>query len=395
MTKTVKTQSEYYQIYKDEVQSEASEFTDFSDGSLHDIIAGALSTAMNENSELIISEFSKTFFGLAQGPEFTGGVDNLEKLAVDHFGDRFQRPDAEKATGEVTFTRPNTDAGNVTIGAGTVTKTEKDANGEDVRFETVSEVTLTGLSISADVIAIVEGASGNVDAGQIAVIESALTDPTISVSNASAMAGGADEQSDAEYRETIRALIESLAGATEAAIKGAALALSGVSFASTLTIIKAVKEWDIGGSVAVGDFFRIPYVELYVADENGNSSQPLIDEVTAAILPVRAAGVLIVVKGGTASDLSWNASITLNPAGPNYAALSADPQMILDSMQNYINEEIDINEGFDKILANQHILGIWGSAGTNDLTSFITNTPSGNVAGSTGVKLVADVMSIS
>lgn len=394
MAKTVKTQSEYYEIYKNEVLGENGDLTDFSDGSLHDIIGGAISIAMNENSELTISEFTKTFFDTAHGIAITGNVDDLQILAIDHFGERFKRPEAKKATGSVTFERPNTDAGDVNIAIDVVVKTIKDANGEEVSFKATEAVIMTGLTIDAEIKASVGGISGNVNIGKITVIETALTDSSITVSNAVKLAGGSNEQTDAEYRETIRSLIEALAGATEKAIKGAVLALGNISFASALTIIMPVKEWDIGGDAPIGDFFRIPFVEVYVADSDGNSSQSLINEAIEAVFPVRAAGVLINIKGGTSSLVDWDASITLNPAGPNFAVLSADPQMILDSMKNYINEDIDINNGFDKIDATEHIKAIWGSAGTNDLTSFTTNTPSGNIAGVTGTKLMAGTMSI-
>lgn len=84
MTTTVKTQGEFYDLYKNEVSGLAGELTDFSEGSMHDILAGAISTGLNELSELIISEFMKTFFGLAEG-------EDLEFLAIDHFGDDFDR----------------------------------------------------------------------------------------------------------------------------------------------------------------------------------------------------------------------------------------------------------------------------------------------------------------
>ena len=396
MTTKVLSQDEYFELYKNEVQNQNNELTDFSEGSLHDIIAGALSTGLNELSELTIAEFKKTFFDTANGPEETGDADDLNFLAVDHFGDRFKRPEAVAATGTVTFNRPNTDAGDVTIPAGTIVKTEKDANGDEISFETDVEVIMTGVTIDVAATATTEGLNTNVEPNTIIVIESALTDSSVTVDNAAKFAGGDDEQEDAEYRETIRALIESLAGATKAAVKGAILSVAGISFATLLEEILPVIEWDIGlGAPKVGaTFFRIPFPVAYIADENGASSPSLITAAEEALESVRACGVKVNIKGATATIVAWDASITLNPSGPSFAELSVSPQKIIDSMTDYINTEIDISSGFNVSQANDFILAVWGPTGTDDLTDFITNVPSGNIAGVVGTKLVAGAMTI-
>jgi len=73
MATKVTTLTEFYELYKNEVLAQASEISDFSEGSMHDILAGALSAGLNEISELIITEFSKTFFDLASGLRQAGG----------------------------------------------------------------------------------------------------------------------------------------------------------------------------------------------------------------------------------------------------------------------------------------------------------------------------------
>lgn len=389
MTTTVLTQQEFYDIYKNEVTGQAPEFTDFSVGAIHDIIAGALSIAVNEVTELIVSEFMKTFFALAEG-------EDLDKLAVDHFGDSFARPDASFATGVATFSRPNTDAGNVSILAGSIIKTKKNASGEEIRFKTDATVVLTGLTISVNITAMVPGVSGNVNATNINVIETALTDASVTVNNSADMAGGKEKLSDEEYREFIKARILSLAGATEAAIVGAALSVPGVAFAKPITLERVVIDYDIANDQILpgSTFFRIPYPVLYIADASGNSSPALIESVRQAILLVRAAGVRIEVRGAVSSDLDWTASLTLNGSGPNYAELSTDLTKIKDSMSAYINEQLAVGQGFNRASANAYILSIWGAAGTNDLTSFSTSIPSGNVSIAVNEKLIAGTMDI-
>ena len=398
MTTKVLSQQEFFDLYKDEVQSQNGELTDFSDGSLHDTIAGALSTGLNELSELTITEFKKTFFDTANGIEVTGNIDDLNNLAVDHFGDRFKRPPSVGSTGTVKFDRPNTDAGDATILLGSIVKTEKDANGDEIRFKTDAEIIMIGTTINAETTAVdpTQGSKTNVEPGTIIVVESALTDPSITVTNVAKFAGGDDEQEDAEYRETIRALIESLAGATKAAVSGALLAVPGISFVSLIETILSVIEFDIGANdiKAGAIFFRIPFPEAFIADENGASSPGLIALADTALELVRSCGVKIVVQGAVAVVVAWDASITLNAGGPNFSELSVDPQPIIDSMTDFINKEIEIGNGFDVSQANAFILAIWGSAGTDDLTAFTTNVPSGNIAGVTGTKLIAGAITI-
>lgn len=101
----------------------------------------------------------------------------------------------------------------------------------------------------------------------------------------------------------------------------------------------------------------------------------------AAIKNVRAAGVFIETRGATPFVLNWTASITLNPSGPSYATLQNDPAPIEITMESYL-DNLAITDGFNRALARQAILAIWGPAGTNDITDFVNVTPSGDVAGS-------------
>ena len=397
MTTTVKSQQEFYDQYKNEVLGLANELTDFSEGSLHDIIAGALSICQNELTELIINEFVKTFFNLASGPTAEDPRDYIEELAVDHFGDAFSRPDASFATGIADFSRANTNNGDVTIGIGTIVKTEKDANGEEIRFETTESGTMTGLTLSLAIKAVNPGIIGNITSNdKIIVIETTLTDPTVVVTNSSSTAGGEDAPDDDQYREIIKNKIVALAGATEAAVQGAALAVAGVDFAKLTTLERVVIDYDIANDQILpgSTFFRIPYPILYIADANGNSSQSLIDAVEAALVFVKACGVRIDVRGAVPVNFDWTASVTLNAGGPNYSVLQSDLSMILDSMTEYINTVLDIGEGFVKANANSYIMGIWGPSGTNDISAFSSSVPSGNVSIAANEKLIANNIGI-
>lgn len=388
----VKSVEELQQNYITELQSQAPELTDLNDGSNIDIISGTTALGVSEVSQLIIEEFRKLFFTTANGPEVTGGADDLQYLAVDRYGDAFARPGATKSTGTVTFARPNTIAGNVAIGVGAIVKTAPNSNGETQRFEVTAAVTMTGTTISASVRAIVGGTAGNVTAGTVKVIETTLTDPTVTVNNIGSFAGGAETEDDSTYRETIRDLIETLRGATLAAIEAEARSVAGVEKATGSEFIQQVREWDVPGGISIGATFQIPRVKLYIADANGTASGALVQDVKDAIAVTRAAGVFVDVIAAVAFILNWTATLTLNPSGPNYATLLADTTMIKNYMIKYL-QELPIGTSFDRNIARLYIMTAWGPTGTNDLTDFVTSVPSGNIALAGNEKIVPGVIS--
>jgi len=389
----MRTQQELLDLFINELQSQNPALTDENIGSLIDVLGGALSTAVYEIQQLTIDEFRKTFFDTANGPDITGSVDDLQNLAVDHFGDQFARPAAVAASGVVTFTRPNAGFGNVTIPAGTIVKTPSNAAGTSQRFATEAEVIMTGTSISASVNASVAGTGGNVNANTITQVESTLGDASIVVNNALAMAGGEEQQNDVVYRETIRTLLQSLKGGTLAAIQAKAKSVAGVEFSKAIESLIYVKEWDVGGGVPIGDYFALPRAKVYIADANGNSSVPLVLSVQQAVDTVRAAGVKVEAIGAIATSLNWNATISLNLSGPNYATLQTDAQMIVDEMTKYLRD-LAVGQSFIRTSAKNAIMAIWGPSGTNDLTNFSNNTPTGDVNPAANQKIVPGTITV-
>lgn len=377
---TPRSQQELYTVYKTEAQSRTEELTDFSAGSINDAIAGGVSVAASEVVDLIITEFKKTFFRSADGPDITGGDDDLENLAVDHFGEDFARPGAQKAKGIVTFSRANTSAGDVLISLGTIVKTEPDANGTVRRFTVTATVTLTGTSINASVEAVdgEEGTAGNVDAAAVTEIETTLTDSSVVVTNAEAFSGGEAEQDDATYRETIINLIKQLKGATKEALQAKLLTVAGIEQATVIEFLQRVIEYNEATSSTVGSSFLIPHARAFIADANGEANSALITSAEEALTEVRACGVKVDVIGATAVELDWTATLDLDVSGPNYATLSTDTSLIVQSMREYL-QELSIGDDFNRALARAAILAEWGSAGTGDLTDFQTTVPSGDV----------------
>lgn len=389
----IKSRQEVYDSLIEEVQSAAPELTDDNEGSNIDIIAGVVSAGVDEIQQVVQDEFRKTYFDFAGGPEVTEGPDDLQTLAVDHFGDSFKRPGAKKALGIVTFSRPNSDAGDVLIGTSVVVKTKKTSAGNSVSFKIVSEVTMTGLSINASVEAIIAGPSGNVNAGTVTEIETSLSDSSITVTNAASFNGGEDAETDAEYRETIKLLLETLKGATLKAIEAKAKSVAGVVHAKAIEFLQYVKEWDILGETTVGDYFGIPRARIYIADANGNASAALISSVDAAIKTVRAAGVRVEVLEAIPVSFDWTAQLTLNPLGPNYGTFQSDLTAIQQLMEKYITDR-PVGQGFSRADANAYILAKYGPTGSDDLSSFTTSVPAADVTLTANQKLLPGTVTI-
>lgn len=391
-----KSQQELYDLWKNKAQEQDPTLTDFVEGSELDTLAGAFSLAGIELSRYIILQFNKTFFDLAEGPdENNGGPDDLQTLAVDHFGSAFARPQAVAAVDTATFSRPNHNAGAVTIPQGTIVKTAPDANGTAQRYSTNAPVTLTNsnapsdLSVSVGITALVAGKAGSATAGTINIIESTLLDPTIVVTNAG-NATGEDAQDSPTYRETIRNLITALRAATKAAIEAAALTVPGVVTAKAIETELPVVVWNIAGNHpqnspinGLYDYFLIPFAQLYVADNTGSASPTLVAEVEAAIDLVRAMGVMIQVLGTSPIVVNWEAKIVLNANGPNFALFSNDDSKIVSSMTSYI-QTLGSGVGFVRATAEAAIMAIWGPSGTNDLVSISTVIPTGDISVTVG-----------
>lgn len=389
------TRQQIYDIAVTEMKAQNSAITDFNDGALADIIAGVTAQVLSEMSDLTVTEFSKTFFNSANGPEVTGSTDDLQTLAVDHFGDDFARPGATSSGGQVTFARATTTAGNVLIPAGTAVATGANASGQKTRFLTTADVTMTGTSINAQVLCDTAGSAGDVAASAITSIQTTLTDPTVTVTNAAAMSGGADELNDAQYRGFILNKLKGLKGATLLALQAIAATVPGVQTVTALEQFFTAIQYNIGTGLPVPGavYFQFPYAFIYIADVNGSASNTLVAAVQASIDAVRAAGTKVQVVGAQPVSQNWTLSVTLNAGGPNFATFQSDKTQLIQSMANYV-AALPIGTGFNRAAAVNAFLALWGPAGTNDVTAATTTTPIGDVSITATQKLIPGTMAI-
>jgi len=399
MSLPLSSQLDLYDLFIATLQDQAPQLTDTLDGSDIDLLAGVFSVAVTEAQRNTIAQFNKTFFDLANGPEITGGPDDLQTLAVDHFGSEFARPRAIAAVDVATFSRANNSKGAIPILTGTIVKTQVDASGNAQRYATVSDVNLTASSVPSDltvnvgIVAVVAGSDGSAVAGAINVIESTLLDSSIVVTNAG-NATGEDAQNDSTYRETIRNLIESIAGATLRAIEAKAKTVQGVIVATAIEQAITVIQYNRVTHQTIGNYFNVVNPVLFIADATGTATPALLALVRLALEPVRACGISIDVRAASSSVINWTGHITLNPSGPNYSTLSSDTTAIKTDMKNYINN-LAVGSNFIVSVANAAILALWGPSGTNDITAFTTSVPSGDVAGGGSIKFVSGTIGIS
>lgn len=372
----------------------ASQITDDNDGSILDTLAWIYAIGGQELQREMILTFAKTFFNMAQGPdENNGGPDDLQTLAVDHFGDGFARPAGSNAIDVGIFSRATNAAGQIRIPAGTVIETLPDANGNVFQYTTNADVTMTNSGAATDLTvrvaatALVIGSASNAGPGALSQIATALLDPSITVSNVG-NATGTDPMNSPDYREYIRNLITGLAGATVAAVTAEAKTVPGVVSATPVQQSMTAIQWNPATNQPIGAFFSIPITVMYIADATGSASPSLIAAVITAIAKVQACGTWIQVASAVGQAINWIASITLNPDGPNFAVLSGDDSLIITAMTGYVND-LPTGTSFIREDADAAVMAQYGPDGTGDLTAFVTSVPTGDVFASPTTKFVA------
>jgi uncharacterized phage protein gp47/JayE len=253
------------------------------EGDVTDFLIHAAAAGGDYNAGRAAATVKTLFLDTAFGQDLTD-------LADDRYG--ILRHEANQAVGSVTLARATAAAGGGDVLAGTIIATGFDSLGQTVEVETTALVTFGALELSksAPVRAVLAGAAGNVAAGTLTRIVSALFDPTITATNASRLAGGSEEESDESLRERVRTFPTTIRRATIAALEYGAKSVPGVVSAS-------VQESETG------------LVTVYVADGTGYSNAELNAAVQLELVNWRAAGVLVQVVA--AIPLVQNIALTL------------------------------------------------------------------------------------
>lgn len=221
----------------------------------------------------------------------TAKQDALDKVIMDRTGGQLPRKDAAPATVTLTLTRVNALAGAGTVFAGT-----RGVTSAGTEFQLDSDIVFgaSDLSMSAAATCTVTGPVGNVAADEITKFIEQPFDPLIVPTNADGAAGGTDVEDDIRYAARYFGFFPTIRRGVLSAIQFAALEVPGVEIASVTEVTNP-------------DGMPAAMVQLIVGDADGNATSTMLQRVRDALLDARAAGIPVLVSGGTVTfePVSW------------------------------------------------------------------------------------------
>lgn len=174
-------------------------------------------------------------------------------------------------------------------------------------------------SVNALVVAAVPGAAGNVQAGAISLLSSAISGVD-TVTNGVALTGGLDAESDGAFRARFGNYLAGLSKATNVAI-GSAVAgiMQGLSYA-------VVENLNQAGAVQMGHFV------VTVDDGTGVPSASLLSTVQQAVDAIRPVGTSFAVQGPVVTAANVSMTLTTDGAADHAQAIAA----VAAAMEGYI-----------------------------------------------------------
>lgn len=228
---------------------------------------------------------------------------------VEDFG--LTREPGTAATGVVRFTSFTPDNQSATIAVGTPVKTASNIIYDVVEDSTNSAWSAADnayvrpagtASITVPVQCEAAGTAGNVAAGAICLLGSAISGID-TVTNDAALTNGSDGETDAALRTRFVSYINSRSKATLVAIENA------ITDASANLIYQVIENVDASGAFLPGN------VVAFIDDGSGDVSDSVIDEVYAAIDDVRPAAVSIQVVRPKVVRPPVTMTVSVNSAG--------------------------------------------------------------------------------
>jgi uncharacterized phage protein gp47/JayE len=281
------------------VQGAASALLDLTAGSVLRAILEANASVALWLQWLIVQVLATTRLATSAGAD-------CDSFGAD-FG--FLRLPATAASGQVIFSR-FTPSSAAFIPVGTAVSTAPNTQSFAVTADPANpafSAAANGYTLAAGVAAITVpvtasalGSAGNVQPGGISVVSSALAGID-TVTNANALAGGMDAESDAAFRVRFGSYLASLSKATELAI-GAAI--SGVQQGLSYVISENI---DQAGNAQMGHFV------VTVDDGSGDPPGGLLSAVQAAVDAVRPVGTSFAVQGPVVTQANISLSVTSMP----------------------------------------------------------------------------------
>lgn len=269
----------------------------------------------------------------------------LDKRVAEH---GLTRKPATKATGQVKFTGV---AGTV-IPAGTRVATPGSDEEESVEFVTTAAVTLdsTGVAV-ARIEAVEAGSRGNVPAGTITVLVTAVSGVS-AVTNETATSGGADQEDDESLRARYFARVRSpSAGGNKVDYANWALEVPGVGGVSVIP----VEDGPGTVSVYIIDQNKEPASQATVDAVQNYIAPPWVNEVEAETMTLGGSGVS--VDATQTDDTADSVKMVYDAGGPgavthtNLHAFLQQPGI----WQARIRVKIDDTAGSGDLLQ----IGVW------------------------------------
>ena len=274
---------------------------------------------------------------------------------------------AQSSVGAVTFltglgSSPPPASQNVVIGVGTVVGTTG-----GVQFQTSETITLLSgtTSVSGTVIATQPGLTGNVSAGSITTIISALPYPLF-VTNSAPTAGGANAELPSQTFARLTSKILSFGLASPVAIANACIGIQAPNSTETVVFATVYEPWTV--TLASGAGF-----DVYVDNGSGSASSSLLSAVTS------------VLNGSFSLNESGfrpaGVPYTVNAVVPVYASVSVSGTVLIANqatlLQSTISTSITSYFGGNPFGATVTV---------SDLIAVVSNV-SGNLLSSFGVTL--------
>lgn len=257
----------------------------------------------------LLQQVADTYFGLAEG-------DALDTTIEDKTG--ITRTPADYAHVKVTIARAGAGASG-TLAAGKVFGTVPDDTQDQILFELDDAVVVptTSFTLTADATALNAGVAGNVFEGTLTQWQAAPFDATITITNVGLASGGAEKESDDDYRRRGAAAWITQRRGTLKALEQGALEVTGVASAV------ATEDPDTG------------IVTVSIADQSGGSNIKIVYEVQVNLEEWRAAGAVVTVVGGLPAVIDMGIEITEATDGFNVTSASA---AIVASVTRLLND---------------------------------------------------------
>ncbi|MGE4482004.1 baseplate J/gp47 family protein [Acidocella sp.] len=170
-------------------------------------------------------------------------------------------------------------------------------------------------SVSALVVAVSPGVTGNVQPEAISLIGSAIAGVD-SVTNAEAMTGGMDAESDTAFKVRFGGYLAGLSKATNAAIGSV---ISGIMQGLSYSVVENVNQ---AGMVQMGHFV------VTVDDGTGTPSANLIATVQQAVDAIRPVGTSFAVQGPVVVKANVEMTLTTDGSADHALAIMAVAQAV-------------------------------------------------------------------